>query len=176
MFKKENKNVEYDINYNLGIVGRIKKSVNNKFIGEYILRDKKIFYKPLYGKNVELEDTEINRLKIDIPVNLGIDPYYFLETDLSKSTITTTSDNNIEVIYNTGAITLKELIIIKDNLINRIKIFNNNILVMEANFYNFVEIGNNLFYPQKLEIIQILPDNNKKIVINYNISRILLCK
>lgn len=175
--EKTGKSVEYEINYNPVIAGHITKKVNDKFIAEYIIKEQKILYKPANGKNTYVDDTEVNRLQLDIPVNLGIDPYYFLETDLNKSTISTSDNDRITVIYNSDNYSLTAIINFKDNRIVKIQVLNNSIPVMEINYSDFLEVENRIFFPMKYELIQIPPGREQiKTTVSYKISKIKLCK
>lgn len=152
----------------------ITKKHNSRNTTRYILNDNKISVTSTNGGKNIYEDTEVNRLKAGLPVNLGIDPYYFLETDLKDSSIINKSKDTLSIIYNNGENQMQSDIFIKDRKIITIEtsINGNNIYIIE--FEDFVKLENGLFFPKKYT--QSFPGAHlKAIICNYDIDKIKLC-
>jgi len=154
--------------------GVISRQSNSKNTTRYILNDNKISVTSANGRKTIYEDTEINRLKAGLPVNLGIDPYYFLETDLNDSSIIKKSDNTLSIIYNNGNNIVQADVLFKDRKILSIETYFNSKSIYQIEFDDYIKLENGLFFPKKYTQT-FTGDNLKTIICEYDIDKIKLC-
>ena len=170
--------INYKISYNNGIGCKITKFQNKKILSEYLLSNNKINYteKSNPGKTLIYNDSDDMRLKLGLPVNIGIDPYYFLETDMKYSRIIYPDKNTVIITYDNDKINLKAEVNIKDLKIDRIRLSSGGIAVFEVLYNDFRKLDNNTFFPEKSS--QIFYLNGKeinRIESQYSIETINLC-
>lgn len=170
--------ITFKISYNNGIGCKIIKYINNKQNSIYILNNDKINYTENIntGETVVYNDTEEIRFKLGIPVNIGIDPYYFLETDMTHSKIKYQDKNTIIINYEKDQLKLKASISINSDKIEKITMSSNGIEIFHVLYSNYRDLGSNIAFPEKYT--QVFIKNGKefsRIESEYTIENINLC-
>jgi len=172
---KRDEKAEYSVNFSREKGYDITKRVRGEFTARFTGKDDKLTVDKKKGKVTATEDSVQNRLAAGIPMNLGIDPFYFLETDLEKSRFVEKDKNSLVISYATGGKTVEASITTDGEKITGIAVTLDNVPFYRVTYSGFVKIDRDFYFPTGY-VHEIYEDNGRSqsITVSYSIKDIKL--
>ena len=170
--KKED-TAEYSVYFSREKGYDITKRVRGEFIARFTGNDDKLTISKKNGKVTVIEDSAQNRMTAGMPMNLGIDPFYFLETDLEKSQIAEKNGNNLVVTYRADGNTAEAIVTTDGEKITGVSVSLNGISYYRVTYKDYVKVEKKLYFPVTY-IHELYGKNNsrKSITASYSIKDI----